>query len=200
MKTLILDSTQLTSLPPSIGRLKHLEELSVKKNKLTTLPEIIRFCKELRVLNLVGNKFVRIPGVVLQLKKLEDLWKYNNILKNTVSHNATATTEERLNHIGVLPRNTTQTATNTTPANTTNDGEKDKPSVVYNPQTLQTLSCKVVAQHSMPYWTVPYLPPLICKNLDVIHTEYNLCENCHTTVTKDTGMLNILNFMHPLFY
>ena len=185
-----MDSTDLTSLPPSVGRLKHLEELSVKNNKLTTLPEILRFCKELRVLNLVRNKFVRVPGVVLQLKKLEDLWKYENPLKSTVSHNATATGEERVNHIGVVPRNTTAQTTatnNATPANTASNDNKDKPTI-YNPQSLQTLSCKTLAQHSVPYWTVPYLPPLMCKNLDVIHTEYNLCENCHATVPKDTGL------------
>ena len=190
MKTLILDSTDLTNLPPSVGRLKHLEELSVKYNKLTTLPEILRFCKELRVLNLVRNKFVRIPGVVLQLKKLEDLWKYENMLKSTVSYNATGTGEEMANHIGVIPRNTTAQATTTNnamPANTASNDNKDKP-VVYNPQSLQTLSCKTLAQHSVPYWTVPYLPPLMCKNLDLIHTEYNLCENCHATVPKDTGL------------
>lgn len=185
-----MDATEITSLPPSIGRLKKLEELSVKNNKLTTLPEILRFCTELRVLNLVNNKFIRIPGVVLQLKKLEDLWKYYNTLKTTVSHNATATGEEMAYHIGVVPRNPTAptTNTNTTPQNTTGNDNKDKPSVVYNPQLLQTLSCKVLAQHSVPYWTVPYLPPLLCKNLDLIHTEYNLCENCHTTVPRDTGM------------
>ena len=182
-----MDSTELVSLPPSVGRLKHLEELSLKNNKLTTLPEILRFCKELRVLNLVRNKFVRIPGVVLQLKKLEDLWKYENILKSTLSYNATTVGDESINRVGVVPRNTTQATTNTTTANTTDDANKDKPSVVYNPQTLQTLCCKAVAQHSIPYWTVPYLPPLLCKNLDAIHTEYNLCENCHATVTKDAG-------------
>ena len=189
MKTLLLDSTELASLPPSIGRLKHLEELSLKNNKLSTLPEILRFCKELRVLNLVRNKFVRIPSVVLQLKKLEDLWKYDNILKSTLSSNATSDAVESLYRVGVVPRNTTQATTVATPANTADDDNKDKqPSVVYNPQTLETLCCKAVAQHSIPYWTVPYLPPLLCKNLDAIHTEYNLCENCHATVTKDTGI------------
>ena len=188
-----MDSTKLTSLPPSVGRLKQLEELSLKNNKLTTLPEIIRFCKELRVLNLVKNKFVRIPGVVLQLKRLEDLWKYDNMLKTTVSSNATGTAEEIANHIGVIPRNaTTALTTNTTPPSATDSDNKDKPTIVYNPQSLQTLSCKVLAQHSVPYWTVPYLPPLMCKNLDLIHTEYNLCENCHTTVPRDTGVLKTL--------
>ena len=179
-----MDSTNLTSLPPSVGRLKNLEELSVKNNKLTTLPEILRFCKKLRVLNLVYNKFIRIPGVVLQLKKLEDLWKYGNNLKTTVSSNATATYEEQVNHIGVIPCNTT-TQTSATPNTTSNSG-KDQP-IIYNPQALQTLSCKTLAQHSVPYWSVSYLPPLLCKNLDMIHTEYNLCENCHSTVSKGTG-------------
>jgi len=189
LKSLFLDSTELANLPPSVGRLKHLEELSLKNNKLTTLPEIIRFCKELRVLSLVRNEFIRIPGIVLQLKKLEDLWKYDNLLKTTVSNNATATTEERINHIGMIPRNTTAlAATIAPPANTTNDENKPQAPIVYNPQSLQTLSCKVLAQHSVPYWTVPYLPPLLSKSLDLIHTEYNLCENCHATVPKDTGV------------
>ena len=157
----------------------------MKSNKLTTLPEILRFCKELRVLNLVYNKFIQIPGVVLQLKKLEDLWKYGNNLKTTVSSNATATDEEQVNHIGVKPRNAT-IQTNPTP-NTTSNGSKDQ-LIIYNPQALQTLSCKTLAQHSVPYWSVSYLPPLLCKNLDLIHTEYNLCENCHSTVPKGTGL------------
>ena len=172
-----MDSTELTALPPSIGRLQHLEELSLKKNKLTALPEIIRFCKKLRVLNLEGNRFVRLPGAILKLQNLEDLWKFNNPLKTTLSSAATSVGDEHSNHVGLLPRKSTTTTTSTA----------DSAPTVHNPQLLQTLCCKVLAQHSVPYWNAPYLPPLTCRALDLIHTEYNLCENCHITVPKDEG-------------
>jgi len=149
----------------------------MKKNKLTTLPEIIRFCKKLRVLNLEGNRFVRLPGAILKLHNLEDLWKLNNSLKITPSSAATSVGDEHSNHIGLLPRKFTTTTTSTA----------DSSPTVHNPQLLQTLCCKVFAQHSVPYWNAPYLPPLTCRALDLIHTEYNLCENCHITVPKDEG-------------
>jgi len=175
-----LDSTELTALPPSIGRLQHLEELSLKRNKLKTLPEIIRFCKKLRVLNLVGNKFERLPSAILKLKNLEDLWKYDNPLKETLSSAATSVGDEQSNHVGLLSRKTTTSTADSAPT-------------VHNPQLLQTLCCKVLAQHSVPYWNAPYLPPLTCRTLDLIHTEYNLCENCHITIPKDEG-----KYLQPL--
>ena len=133
-----------------------------EENKLMALPEIICFCKKLWLLNLEGNRFVRLPGAILKLQNLEDLWKFNNPLKTTLSSAATSVGDEHSNHVGLLPRKSTTTTTSTA----------DSAPTVHNPQLLQTLCCKVLAQHSVPYWNAPYLPPLTCRALDLIHTEY----------------------------
>jgi len=130
------------------------------------------------VLSLEGNRFHHLPGAILKLQNLKDLWKFDNPLVTTLSSAATSDVNEMINHIGLLPRKsitTTSTSTN---------NSLPTPHLL---QTLQTLCCTVIAQHSIPHWNVPYLPNLVCRQLDLIHTEYNLCENCHVMVSKDEG-------------
>lgn len=80
LKKLCLDSTDLKSVPFSIGRLRNLEVLSLNSNTLSDLPITLGFCQKLNVLNLKANRFTRIPGVVLKLLNLKELRRLDNPL------------------------------------------------------------------------------------------------------------------------
>ena len=68
-----LCSTGIHSLPASVGRLMNLKTLSLESNNLTDLPNTLEFCQNLLLLNITDNKFTCIPSVVLRLKNLAEL-------------------------------------------------------------------------------------------------------------------------------
>lgn len=80
LKKLCLDYTGISRLSPSVGRLKHLEILSLDSNVLSDLPTTLQFCQSLTTLSLNGNNFARIPGVVSKLKNLKELKHAGNPL------------------------------------------------------------------------------------------------------------------------
>lgn len=86
LKTLILNATELTSLPNVSSNVK-LECLSLTMTKLTTPPDISRNV-HLEHLNLSGNQFTTPPNVNKNLK-LKHLFLHDNQLFNPpdVSHN-----------------------------------------------------------------------------------------------------------------
>lgn len=78
LKSLRLDSWELTALPNSIGVLTQLESLSLNCNSLKTLPDEIGALVYLQSLNLSENPFTSFPETCTRLTKLSDLslWSF----------------------------------------------------------------------------------------------------------------------------
>jgi len=70
LETLNLSGNRITSLPSALGRLKNLETLSLGGNMLETLPDELRGLKSLQQLDLSNNKLAGIPECLLKLKNL----------------------------------------------------------------------------------------------------------------------------------
>lgn len=152
LRTLRLDSTSLTKVPPSIGRLRKLETLSLSSNNLETLPLTLGHCSNLKYLDLTKNKFKTLPGVILKLEKLEDLKR----LKNNLEQRSDG--YRSWPHIRRITR--TQKASR-------------------NPDSLQALTSCTVMTSQTDYWAEKTLPPRQCQLLDSYATEYQFCHNCH---------------------
>ena len=167
-----MDGAGLSTFPPSIGRLRKLETLTLSKNKLTDLPVTLTFCENLKVLNLKGNSFNRIPGIVLRLKKLEDLRRIDNPLPL------------RWNGFASPPHVTSAYSNPNTKSNTENSKTKEGAAVTYNPDGLQMLCTKAVFTNQLDYWKLDMLGPLQCKILDSLASQFVICENCHTAIPK----------------
>ena len=155
-----MDSTALTVFPASVGRLRQLEVLSLSKNKLTDLPVTLGFCENLQVLNLQGNRFRTIPGVVLHLKKLKELRRLDNPLRERWSFSTRA-------------------------QNVPSSAIEIK---IFNPDSLQELCTKTAFTNQINYWQQEnqVLAPLQCKTLDRLAEVYTVCEVCHTAVEKSS--------------
>lgn len=69
----------LTQLPPEIGQLRLLMNLSAGGNRLTSLPPEINQLEVLTELNLSHNLFSNLPPLAKTIKRL---WLYNNRLEN----------------------------------------------------------------------------------------------------------------------
>ncbi len=164
IRTLKLDSTKLTNLPPSIGRLRKLEHVSLSHNQLTTLPLTLEFCQNLQSLNISHNKFKAVPAVVLNLKNLKSLRR----LSNPLIH--------RWNGMETFPH-----------IRETKTPLKQNTDIV---ETLQSLSARTVMTFHIDYWSKEYLPSLQCKLLDTYGSKYNYCYNCHTATGNNNGKIN----------
>jgi hypothetical protein len=70
---LLLDNNQLTSIPPEIGQLQNLTQLSLNYNQLTSIPPEIGQLQNLRELSLYSNRLTSIPPEIGQLQNLRDL-------------------------------------------------------------------------------------------------------------------------------
>jgi len=68
-----LRSCGLTTLPPCIGMLKHLQELYLSKNQLSSLPPEIGQLRHLQILELSNNQFTQLPAEMGQLNNLRTL-------------------------------------------------------------------------------------------------------------------------------
>lgn len=158
LKMLKLDKTSLSQLPPSVGKLKALEELSLSDNKLSDLPITLGFCTKLKILNLKNNSFTIIPGVVLQLQSLTDLKRHgNNIL-------------QLFNGFEGLPHISSKQVKSTSAG-------------PWNPDDLQSLSARALMTNHIDYWENKLLPPLQCKIMDTLASKYKYCEHCHKPVS-----------------
>ena len=80
LRILDLRGNQLSSLPPEIGQLQHIEELSLQDNDLKTLPPEIGRLRKLRALALWGNQLTSLPAEIGQLQSLQHLGLNNNDL------------------------------------------------------------------------------------------------------------------------
>lgn len=157
----------MKAFPPSVGRLRKLEELSLANNQLSGLPATLEFCEQLKVLNLKMNKFSRIPAVVLHLENLEELKRLDNPLP------------PRWNGFEGFPH----ISASSTSAKT--GGEKK----TFNPDSLQMLCTKATFTRHLDYWNMDTIGPLQCKILDRLAAEFVVCENCHSVVPlKGTSM------------
>ena len=159
LKGLCLDGVGLTEFPPSVGRLRQLEVLSVKKNRLQDLPVTLAFCQNLKELNLQQNRFTRLPGIILHLPNLKELRRLDNSLPPLWNGFASAP------HINVNKPSKQQNTT-------------------FNPDTLQTLCTKVAFSHHIDYWADGSVGPLQCKTLDYLASQFTICENCNAAIPK----------------
>ena len=166
VKKLHLDSTGLKALPASVGRMKKLETLSLRKNKLTDLPVTLSFCENIKVLHLQGNSFQFLPGVILQLKNLTELSRLDNPLPARWSGFASASHLKRQGNTSVA---------------------KPKEGVVYNPDSLQLLCTRQVFASRMQYWKHDVLGPLQCKMIDCLAAHSSICHKCNTAFPVDKG-------------
>lgn len=152
LRVLKLDKTHLSKLPPSVGRLRKLEQLLLSDNSLSNLPLTLGFCQSLKLLDLAKNKFVTLPNVIRDLKNLQDLKRWDNPL------------HKRFNGYEQFPHIVNQTLA---------------PEAKKTPDSLQALTCRAIMATHINYWVEENLPPLQCKMLDMYATQYKYCENCH---------------------
>ncbi len=75
-----LNQSNLTVLPPEIGKLRKLKYFDLRDNQLITLPSKIGKLKKLEHLDLKGNQLTFLPSKIGKLKKLEHLDLTNNQL------------------------------------------------------------------------------------------------------------------------
>ena len=68
-----MSHNQLVSLPTSILKLNHLEQLHLRDNKLTELPSEIGDLKELQLLDVSHNQLVSLPTSIQKLNQLKEL-------------------------------------------------------------------------------------------------------------------------------
>ncbi|XP_033011768.1 malignant fibrous histiocytoma-amplified sequence 1 homolog isoform X1 [Lacerta agilis] len=106
LKKLILSKNDIIDFPEEIRSLVHLEKLELNQNQIRVIPEgvfsclpklihlrlnnnrldslpkdLAVCCSSLQYLNLSNNLFLAIPLVVLELKCLQELYMYNNKLR-----------------------------------------------------------------------------------------------------------------------
>ena len=67
---LILTNNDLKSLPPSIGKLKHLRKFAISGNLLTSLPSEMANCREMELMRLSDNLLMEVPDWLWKLPKL----------------------------------------------------------------------------------------------------------------------------------
>lgn len=79
-KKLALDGLDLSELPPEIGQLSGLEQLSIGQNLLTALPAELARLPKLGFLYAPNNLFREIPPVVFELAQLQSLTLRSNRL------------------------------------------------------------------------------------------------------------------------
>jgi internalin A len=77
---LSINSNELTTLPPEIGQLTALRTLYIKANNLTELPLEIGQLRSLTVLSLEGNQLSKLPDSIGQLESLVRLYLDSNRL------------------------------------------------------------------------------------------------------------------------
>ncbi|MBM4070810.1 MAG: leucine-rich repeat domain-containing protein [Planctomycetes bacterium] len=82
LTSLMITETLIKTLPPAIGRLSRLRELTLTNNKLESLPQEIAQLPRLVVLELAENKFKALPPPVLLMRSLRRLDISNNRLKS----------------------------------------------------------------------------------------------------------------------
>lgn len=106
LKTLILSKNEISEFPEEIRNLVHLKKLELNQNQIRVIPEGVFSCfpnlKHLRLnnnrldglpkdlatcrdtleyLNLSNNLFLAIPLVVLELKRLQEFYVQNNMVR-----------------------------------------------------------------------------------------------------------------------
>jgi len=87
--SLDLSCLQLTTLPPEIGSLTHLQTLDLFQNQLTSLPDSFGNLSHLQTLNLSSNKFTSLPDNVsnlIQIKKLSLFFNKLTSLPNSLGN------------------------------------------------------------------------------------------------------------------
>ena len=161
LKRLILDNMELTFLPPSVGRLRHLELLSANGNLLSSLPVTLSFCENLTELNLQINQLSNIPSTVFNLPHLKDLRRLGNPLPE-LYHGY-----EPPPHIKISTPTSAQQSLHT----------------LFNPESLQSLCAETVFAHKIDYWASgSSVGPLQCRHLDCLASNFKLCEYCNRVI------------------
>ncbi|KAK6544148.1 cysteinyl-tRNA synthetase [Orbilia ellipsospora] len=80
LEKLLLDKNKINNIPPQIGKLKKLLQLSCASNHLTTLPSEIGQLVDLRVLDLHDNDIAKLPSEIWSMVSLTSLNLSSNVL------------------------------------------------------------------------------------------------------------------------
>ncbi len=67
---LILTNNQLTTLPPSLGKLSQLQKLMLAGNQLRTIPEELSSCLNLELIRIAANQLTAFPQWLLSMPRL----------------------------------------------------------------------------------------------------------------------------------
>lgn len=162
LKSLMLNSTNIHSLHPSVGCLQNLESLSLRYNRLYDLPVTIRLLKNLTHLDVTGNLFRSLPGAVSHLTKLRTLVGLND---NLLELNA-KWSEENFSIVSIPPLK-----------KVTNLVTLDK---------VEKLSSIAIRQAvGLNIWLIP-LPDQHRTEIAKTSITYDLCEFCLTPVKRIT--------------
>ncbi|MEL7067580.1 MAG: leucine-rich repeat-containing protein kinase family protein [Cyanobacteria bacterium J06581_3] len=70
LRWLILTNNQLSTLPPSIGKLHRLQKLMLAGNRLTDLPKALANCTNLELIRLAANQLKQLPDWLYRLPRL----------------------------------------------------------------------------------------------------------------------------------
>lgn len=84
LTTLYLNHNSLSSIPPEIAKLRHLELLDLSGNNLTVLPTELGMCTQLRELYLFDNHITTIPAELGSLHQLQTLGVEGNPLDQSL--------------------------------------------------------------------------------------------------------------------
>ena len=167
IEELDLCKSQLSMLPPSIGKLQHLRKLYLDYNELTTLPFSISHCTNLNYLSLTFNKICFFPGVLLSMSSLKDVRRQSNPTDYSISLLASARFS---NYIRQVSRNGGYSITT-----------DEVPSL-----KMLALQKALSANITQPYWRNKKIPYMLIRQLDNAQHCHQICEYCHCSVHKDS--------------
>lgn len=168
LKKMCMNSTGISSLSPSIGRLKNLEILSLDFNNLSDLPITLMFCHKLTALSLTNNQFSSFPGVILKLKNLTELHGGENPLD-----------KERF----PLAHRDSPTAAAAT---------------VDSVATLQSICARAVFMNHIDYWKHGSLGPSQRNKLDYIASNIAHCDRCGRMASQGTCTCEMCSQLHSI--
>ncbi|MEO0885540.1 MAG: protein kinase [Cyanobacteria bacterium J06648_10] len=95
LRWLILTNNQLSTLPPSIGKLHRLQKLMLAGNRLTDLPKALANCTNLELIRLAANQLKQLPDWLYRLPRLSWLAYAGNPFCEAISRERVGKREVR---------------------------------------------------------------------------------------------------------
>ena len=72
--TFVCSGNLLTSIQPSLCKMKHLKKMSLCENQIKYLPREIGDMARIETLHLLGNRLMELPDTLGKLTTLRELW------------------------------------------------------------------------------------------------------------------------------